>query len=131
MRRVLLLTCAVVATACLNVNRPTVPLGSPFDLKVGNSAVVPGGLAITFDAVTADSRCPIDAMCVTAGEATVAMTLSGSRARVQREWRTNPTNFSVSYDGYEIELRALQPFPSGGKTITQSDYIATIQVLRP
>ena len=131
MRRALLLTCVVFATACLNINGPTVPLGSPFDLKVGNSASVPGGLTITFDAVTADSRCPIDAICVTAGEATVAMTLGGSRARVQREWRTNPSNFRVSYDGYEIELRALQPYPAGGKTIAQGDYIATIQVLRP
>ena len=130
MRRALLLTCAVLATACLNINQVVVPLESPFDLKVGRSAVLPGGLMVTFDSVTSDSRCPMDAICVTAGEATIAMTLSGRAARVQREWRTNPSNYRVSYDDYQIELRALQPYPSGGRTIAQGDYVATLQVYR-
>jgi hypothetical protein len=131
MRRVLLLACAVFATSCLNINpaQPNVPLGSPFTLKVGHSAVVPGGLSITFDTVLSDSRCPIDAICVTAGEARVAMTLStGSRNRVQREWRTNPTNDRVSFDDFSIELRELHPYPSGGTTIAPGDYVATIAV---
>lgn len=134
MRRAITLSLAVVATACLRINNPaepTVPLGSPFELKLGHSAVVPGGLTITFDAVTSDSRCPIDAICITAGEARLAMTLDdGSRDKVQREWRTNPTNDRVSYGEFDIELRELQPYPSSGTTIPQRDYIATLRVSR-
>ena len=52
------------------------PLDQPFDLRAGQSAVVPGGLKVTFDRVVSDSRCPIDAICVWAGEAVIALKLS-------------------------------------------------------
>ena len=134
MRRFVLFTFAIAATACLNVNsplQPTVALGTPFELKVGQTAVVPGGLSIRFDEVASDSRCPIDAICVWAGEARVAMTLSeGSGPKVKREWRTNPTNFAVSYDDYSIQLGELRPYPQGMGQTPQGDYVATLTVIK-
>jgi hypothetical protein len=135
MRRLAVFACAVVATACLKTSTPTQPtasLGTPFDLKVGQTAVLEGGLTIRFDAVPADSRCPMDAICVWAGEARVAMTLSARSApRVQREWKTSPANDQVSYEDYSIKLTGLQPYPQGGRTISQGDYVATLTVIKP
>ena len=135
MRRFVVLALAVAATACLKVNspvQPTVALGTPFELKVGQTAVVPGGLTIRFDEVASDSRCPMNAICVWAGEARVAMTLSASSgSKVQREWRTNPTNFAVPFNNYSIQLGALQPYPTGFGTIAQGDYVATLTVIKP
>ena len=135
MRRFAVIALALAATACLTVNsplQPTVALGTPFDLKVGQTAVVPGGLSIRFDEVASDSRCPIDAICVWAGEARIAMTLSaGSGPKVKREWRTNPTNFAVSYRDYSIQLGELRPYPQGMSPTPQGDYVATLTVIKP
>src|SRR5215510_7023643 len=53
------------------------PLGQPFDVGAGKTASVDGtGLRITFEAVTADSRCPSTAICVWQGDAAVALRLA-------------------------------------------------------
>ena len=45
-----------------------VPLGSEFTLAPGETALVgDDGLLVTFESVTEDSRCPMDAICVWAG----------------------------------------------------------------
>ena len=134
MRRLAVFALVLISVACLDIStplQPTVSLGTPFDLKVGQTAVAPGGLTIRFDEVASDSRCPINALCVWAGEARIAMTLSApSASKVRREWRTNPTNDEVSYADHAIQLNALQPFPTSGVTTPQGDYVATITVIR-
>jgi hypothetical protein len=134
MRRLVVFALALASAACLNIGtplQPTVSFGSPFDLKVGQTAVAPGGLSIRFDEVASDSRCPINALCAWAGEARIAMTLSkGSGAKTQREWRTNPANYPVSFGDYTIHLGALQPYPTSGVTTPQGDYVATLTVTR-
>ena len=56
------LIAACLGATCGDATQPTaVPLDQPFDLRAGQSAVVPGGLKVTFDRVVSDSRCPIDA----------------------------------------------------------------------
>ncbi len=134
MRRALLTAAAVVAAGCLNVStplEPNAPLGTPFALKLGQSAVVPGGLTVRFDAVVSDSRCPIDAICVQAGEARIAMTLSvRSQAYVQREWRTSPTGFEVRFEDFAIQLGELYPYPAASRPTAPGDYAATVTVIR-
>ena len=134
MRPALFVAFALLATGCLSIStplEPNAPLGSPFELKVGQSAVVPGGLTVRFDAVLSDSRCPIDAICVQAGEARIAMTLSVSpRDRVQREWRTNPTGFEVRFDDFAIQLGELHPYPASSAPTAPGDYVATLTVTR-
>ena len=134
MRSAVLVICTVLAAACLEVRTPidpNAPLDTPFDLKVGATAVVPGGLTLRFESVSSDSRCPIDAICVWAGEAVVVMSLSTpSRSRVQREWRTTPAGAEVAYAGYAIQLTGLRPYPSAGQPIPPGDYVATLKVIR-
>jgi hypothetical protein len=52
---------------------PTQPsplaLGEPFELRLGERAEVARGLSLLFVDVASDSRCPIDAICVSGGDA--------------------------------------------------------------
>jgi hypothetical protein len=133
MRRVVLTVCVILAAGCLKVQSPIEPnvaLGTPFDLKVGSSAVAPGGLTIRFDSVPSDSRCPINAICVQAGEGVVALTLSAPRTRGAREVTTAPNRSEISFDDYLIKLSALQPHPFAGHPTPPGDYVATLTVTR-
>ena len=106
------------------------PLGQPFDLRAGSSAALDGGLRVTFERVPADSRCPIDAFCVRAGEALVALTISqDGRNTAARELRTDPAAAAeTTYSGYSIKLLTLAPYPRSGTQILPEDYVATLAV---
>ena len=56
-------------------------LGQPFELKAGETATIAGdGVAIGFERVLSDSRCPRGTQCIRAGEATIRVWASSSRA---------------------------------------------------
>ena len=59
------------AIACAgNPAQPSpLPLGEPFELRLGERAAIAGDVSLLFVDVASDSRCPIDATCVSAGEA--------------------------------------------------------------
>jgi hypothetical protein len=100
-------------------------------VKAGTSAVLADGLRLMFDRVTADSRCPLDALCVWAGEAIVVLTLSQSAApQAERELRTTPAFSEASYLSYVIKLVALAPYPRSTQQIRPEDYVATLTVDR-
>ena len=106
-----------------------VPKGEPFDLRVGESAVTTDALQITFDAVRSDSRCPLDALCVRAGEAVIAVTLSlAGEAAVGRELQTVPGQSQATYTRFTITLSSLAPYPRSGRQIQPHDYVATFVV---
>jgi hypothetical protein len=51
-------------------------LDTPFTLRVGESAVLDEpAVVITFTAVTHDSRCPVDVVCVWSGDGVARLTL--------------------------------------------------------
>ena len=105
------------------------PPGRPFDLRVGDSALTTDNLRIRFDTVRSDSRCPIDALCVRAGEAVIALTLSLSgEAAVGRELETVPSKSQTSYSRFIIALVQLQPYPRSDRQIRPGDYVATFTV---
>jgi hypothetical protein len=127
---------AVIAFVCLLAgggcaSRPSEPgqLGEPFDLRAGAPAAVQGGLTILFDRVSSDSRCPIDANCVWAGDAVVVLKLSHrSGSRADADLHTDRRAPSATFMTYTIELVALAPSPHGNRPIEQSDYVATLTV---
>src|SRR5688572_10442782 len=52
------------------------PMGEPFELRMGAMATLDGDVRVFFRDVHSDSRCPIDAICVRAGEAVVEIALA-------------------------------------------------------
>ncbi|HWK90164.1 MAG TPA: hypothetical protein VNP72_09220 [Longimicrobium sp.] len=97
-------------------------------IPVNASRTVDGGeLAISFVRVTADSRCPRDVQCVTAGDAAVALLLQArGPASLSVELHTNQEPRSVRYGEYAVELLGLEPVPEQGRTPT--NYVAVLRV---
>ena len=112
---------------------PTQPdriaLNQPFELGVGQTAVTTDGLHLRFDTVRSDSRCPMDALCVRAGEAVIAVTVSlPGEASIGRELQTVPALAQTTYSRFTISLSQLQPYPRSDRQIEPRDYIATFIV---
>jgi hypothetical protein len=132
MSRFFALIAALITAACFNPAAPDAITGKPFELKPGASATLPDGVRITFDSVRADSRCPIDAICVSAGDATVAISLAQSgRAAEARELHTALGRSQISYENYVIRLTELQPYPRSDRQTRPEDYVATFIVQTP
>lgn len=111
--------------------QPSRPLGQPFELHAGTSAIVDDRLRVMFERVRSDSRCPLDALCIQAGEAIVVLTLlQPAAAQVEQELRTTPGFSETSFDSYLIRLVALAPYPRSTSQIRPEEYIATLTVDR-
>ena len=122
-----------VLAVCACSGSPTqpdrIPAGQPFELGVGQTAAMTDGLRIRFDTVRSDSRCPMDALCVRAGEAVIAITLSlPGEAAIGRELETVPARSQTSYSRFTIALVQLQPYPRSDRQIRPADYVATFRV---
>jgi hypothetical protein len=123
----------VLAAACSGPTAPDrVPKDEPFNLRIGESALTTDDLRVKFDTVRSDSRCPMDALCVRAGEAVLALTLSlRGEAAVGRELETVPAKSQTSYSRFTITLVQLQPYPRSDRQIQPGDYVATFTVSAP
>jgi len=78
--RTLALLLALGLAACDTADAPPYPASArsgEVTLAIGQSASL-DGLAVTFEAVRTDSRCPATVECVWEGEAIVALTLGGA-----------------------------------------------------
>jgi len=105
-------------------------LGEEFELRYGQTVDV-GPITLKFIAVTEESRCPLNAMCVAAweGNARIQLVASSGRASEIIELNTNPMfNTFVVFDGHFIELHGLAPeFPWIPRGPLQ-EYVATLYV---
>jgi len=123
---------ALVLAACFN--NPTGPdavVGTPFELKLGAIASLPDSAKLRFDNVRSDSRCPIDVVCVRAGEAIIAVTLMRGSGNEARELQTVPAQSQFSYSKYVVKLTELQPYPRASQPTKPEDYVATFVVQMP
>jgi len=142
-RIVFLLAAAAGLSACNGMGNPTTTSGFPtatvvsadsdFDLEVGKSAHVDGtNLTITFNGVTADSRCPLGVFCIQAWNATVSLTATDSGgATTPITLYSNPTPStpsSVKVAGYLISLEVVQPIRRRDVTIPPGGYVVTLHV---
>ena len=106
-----------------------VPTGQLFDLRVGDAALTTDDLRIRFDTVRSDSRCPMDVICVRAGEAVIALTIGRvGEVPVGRELETTPAGASTTFQNFTITLSSLQPYPRSDRQIQPGDYIGTFVV---
>lgn len=116
----------------------TAKLNEPLVLKAGSSGQSEGeNLRVTFLRVASDSRCPIQATCVTRGNAVVEATLETPDGEKQSFSLNSdaPTGATRTPDEgpYGIELLALTPWPRAGFAsgeLAPGEYEATFVVRR-
>jgi len=121
-----------LASGCATVETGSGEPGSTFDLPVGKTAVVAGTTTrITFNQVTDDSRCPIDAVCVWAGDARIRLTISraGAADDVKMLSITFPNNETTSGD-LRIRFVGLAPAPKSSESPASRAYVARLVVNR-
>lgn len=121
------LVLSMAAAACENpLESSTVPatfLMSPGDVARAENA------KITFIGITSDSRCPIDVVCIQAGDVIAVFTVSASGLDGRYELQLlNPAKKSVVHRGYTIELMDVRPLPVSGQATPPTAYRATIKV---
>jgi hypothetical protein len=104
------LAAALALSACATTRAGTqAGLNEEFRIRTGEAAQVEN-LRLRFVRVTEDSRCPINARCVRAGFAKLAVELRApGTAPQQAVLQTHDTPTTATYGAYEVEVLDLQP----------------------
>jgi hypothetical protein len=128
----LILVMSLLAAACGD-ETPTGP--SPFPASVtlqpGEQSNT-GGLVVLFEGVTEDSRCPLDALCIQAGDATARVTLTTGGVGTPFFLTVNKVETKrATFREFQVELVTLQPYPQSRTPIAPSAYRATFTITQP
>lgn len=104
-------------------------LGREFVIRYGETIQV-GELRLQFSEVLEESRCPINANCVWAGNARIVVTANrGNVTRLLELNTSEPFPTSAVFDGHFIFLRDLHPYPvTPATTPLPQGYTATLLV---
>lgn len=135
---VALLGLAAMAMSCADSGAAPTPgaeYGASFTLGVGDAqAVGADGLTLRFEGVAGDSRCPVDVVCVWAGEATVRLRAQApSQDARTLDVTVHGTGGSGEGDyagSYKITVTKLEPAPVSRQQIQASAYRATLVVVK-
>jgi len=135
MKRAWLLAAAGVALwpwACAATNTTSPTLDRTFDLRVGARTQVEGtDVEVRFEGVLNDSRCPPDVKCISAGDATVALRLTGGgRDATTYELHTPRGAKEAEHGSYVVSLVALGPPAASNRQASAEDYVATVRLRR-
>ena len=101
-----------------------------FLLHNGELINIENKITIAFLGVDSDSRCPLGAMCVWAGDAAVKVNVADGQKQQQFIMHSYLQPDSFSSDSYTIKLYSLRPYPKIGMQIKPEDYIAWLKVKR-
>jgi hypothetical protein len=104
-------------------------VGRAFDIKIGETIGV-GDLRLTFRSVEGDSRCPIDAVCVWAGDGEIALKIEQGTKAAVAALHTTLDPKKTEWNGYTISLVSLTPAPRASTQTDPADYRAEILVTR-
>lgn len=127
--------CLILAVGCAVATDQEIEasLDETFELAVGDSALIsPENIAVTFLAVTADSRCGKGDTCVWAGDGVVQIRVQVNGIdQGKYEVHSNPREGSAaSFDSFNIRLVSLLPQAVAGTVIAQDEYVAVLRIAR-
>lgn len=123
------ITALIAASAAACSSSPTAP-SEPVALTLapGQSRVV-GDLSVRFVGVTKDDRCPANALCITSGDAHVAIEVALSSEQHGFELQINDSAFrSRIIRPFRIELTEVAPYPFSIDPIPADDYRVSLTV---
>ena len=107
-------------------------IGEPFFMRIGETAYIADTpLSIRVNAVPEDSRCPRDAVCVWAGNARVALTVSDGPNADDVELNSTVEPRATTRGAYRIELTEVQPVPHTAQRTPAEDYVIGLVATRP
>lgn len=117
----------------LLVDTSTKPLPTEVKLHLGQSALFPHeGYTITFEKVTADSRCPIGVECFWAGDGAVELTMKDSTGAISDDTlHTTLEPQVVQLRQLSVRLKSLTPYPVYNVPTDTSKYVVTLEISRP
>jgi hypothetical protein len=109
-----------------------VQLGEAVTLKINEAAKVGEELVVTFKAVTNDSRCPSGAQCVTAGDATVVLSVkAGEKPAEDVTVKVGAAaENKTTLEPFAIRILKLDPVPTEGQTIQDADRSIELRIDR-
>lgn len=134
------LAAALGAAACASeATQPDQGAGAPQQAQVGDTIRLrAGGMArigtsavvVAFRRVEADSRCPIDVLCVWAGDAAVRIELTSDR----RAWSAATLHSfldpkTVAFGGFVFRLVEVAPPNVSTQRTRPEDYIIALEVV--
>lgn len=99
------------------------------EMRIGESITI-DDLRLTFRSVEGDSRCPIDAVCVWAGDAEIALKIEQGTQTATAALHTTLEPKKTVWNGYTIAFAGLTPAPTASKPVNVADYRARIVVTR-
>lgn len=129
----------LVLTACTTQSGTQLPeaeffvnAGQQFGLRVGETAGVVTSLAIAlvrFNGVIQDSRCPVDVQCITAGSATVLLSVQSALNVHDITMEVPPEGtVEVVVDELTVTAVGVRPNAQQGATIDPLDYVVGLTV---
>ena len=104
-------------------------IGRAFEMKIGETISV-GELRLTFRGVEQDSRCPIDAVCVWAGDGEIALKIEQGSQSAVAALHTMLEPKKTEWNGYTIAFVSLAPSQRAASSIDPADYRAQLLVTR-
>jgi hypothetical protein len=111
---------------CAVGTSPTAPAN--IVIKVGSSTHASGAV-VRFQRVVSDSRCPLNAACVWAGDAVAEFAVSGRGLDTRYEMQLNDAaKRTVNHRGIVIEFQSLEPLPVAGEKTDPSAYRARVDI---
>ena len=126
--------CLFLAIACDEKNPigPTVPFDRQFVLAPGEVVSIEGTVVrMRFEEVTSDSRCPIDAFCLTAGDAVVGIRFFDENESSRYELHTSdPVRKETTHRNVRVELVELRPYPISSRRTDPAAYRSTFKATR-
>ena len=113
---------------------PVQAVGQDFAIAVGATArISQTDLVVHFDSVVNDSRRPSDVQCITAGDATVAVTAASEGAAARRyELHTDDGAREAMHGKFRLSLIGLKPLPTSTRPVPESaERLLTLRVSQP
>jgi len=125
-----LVACGDPAGPDVTPDTAVVPASTDMTLRMGEELAVGGSVVkILFARVVEDSRCPIDAICVWAGNAVVELGIRagmGPTFPIQLNSMLQPQ--AAEWNGVRITLIEVQPAPRAAVPTRPEDYTVKIRV---
>jgi hypothetical protein len=131
----------VLSAGCASGESPAGPGGTPgvpqarleeeFDLRIGTTATVSGEpLAVTFEALLEDSRCPTNVTCIREGEGVIRLRLrvSGKESGTLTLHTQVESLREGTFENYRVRFVRLLPVPRDTAPVPAAEYVATLTV---